>query len=89
MIRQADNLELVGWVRNISDGRVEVIAGGDENKLSEFEKEIKRGPALSRVTMVKTSICSNPEYVTEAFLKLDDAIHAWNDALKTTRNHHE
>ena len=77
VIRCADGLDLVGWVRNISDGRVEAVAGGEEAKLAEFEKELKRGPALSRVTTIKASICTNPEYITESFLKLDDALQAW------------
>ncbi len=40
---------LVGWVRNLSDGRVEVEVAGDENDLAEFIKGLKKGPTRSRV----------------------------------------
>jgi acylphosphatase len=34
--------EAVGWVKNISDGRVELIAEGEEPLLLNFLAEIKR-----------------------------------------------
>ena len=38
--RVAMSLGLSGWVRNLSDGRVEVVAEGDEKTLSEFTDKI-------------------------------------------------
>ena len=40
---------LTGYVRNSTDGSVEITAEGDEKILLEFEKHIKKGPAFSRV----------------------------------------
>lgn len=45
----AQKLAIVGWVRNLPDGRVECEAQGAENVLSEFEKHIGAGPALARI----------------------------------------
>ncbi len=37
-------LGLVGWVRNLRDGRVEVVCEGEEEKLKSFLEEIANGP---------------------------------------------
>ncbi len=47
--RVAESLGLSGWVRNLPDGRVEVLAEGDEDVLCLFVKELWKGPKLSRV----------------------------------------
>ena len=43
---------LKGWVRNLPDGRVEVVAEGDEILLKELLEDIKKGPSLARVDKV-------------------------------------
>lgn len=40
----AEALGLVGWVRNLRDGRVEAICEGEEEKLKRFLEEIANGP---------------------------------------------
>ena len=42
--RVALSLGIVGWVKNLSDGKVEVIAEGEEAKLVHFLEKIKEGP---------------------------------------------
>ena len=37
----ASQLGLTGWVKNLSDGRVEAICEGDEEKLNEFLGKVK------------------------------------------------
>lgn len=44
----ARNLEITGWVRNIADGRVEIVAEGVKAKLEEFIKKLRGGPAAAR-----------------------------------------
>ena len=46
---QADNLGVTGWVRNLSDGRVEVLAQGEEEALQELKQRLFTGPSMSRV----------------------------------------
>jgi len=48
--RLANRLGLTGWVRNLPDGRVEVLADGDPALLSQFEAELRRGPGMASVT---------------------------------------
>ncbi|RLG16203.1 acylphosphatase [Nanoarchaeota archaeon] len=47
----AKRLGIKGWVRNLPDGSVEVLAEGD--KMEEFLKFLRRGPPLARVDDVK------------------------------------
>ncbi len=46
---QSQKLGLKGWVRNLSDNRVEVIAQGEEAILKELIKICEKGPFLSEV----------------------------------------
>jgi acylphosphatase len=51
--KKASALGAVGYVRNLKNGDVEVVAGGDEKKLKELEKECRKGPFMSNVTNLK------------------------------------
>lgn len=53
---QAARLGLTGWVRNLSDDIVEVLAQGDDVKLEEFKKILRQGAPLSRVEDVKFKV---------------------------------
>ena len=48
-------LGLTGWVRNTSDGSVEILASGSTAALNSFEAWLWQGPPASRVTQVKTT----------------------------------
>jgi acylphosphatase len=43
-----------GWVRNLADGRVEVVAEGDAESMLRFEAAVRRGPGGARVEDVET-----------------------------------
>ena len=45
---------LTGCVRNLDDGRVEVLAEGDAEAMARFERTIWLGPPLARVVNVIT-----------------------------------
>ncbi len=45
----AEKMGVKGWVRNLNDGRVEVIAQGDPQVLEEFKAKLAQGPVYSRV----------------------------------------
>lgn len=49
----ARKLALTGWVRNLSDGRVELIACGEESRLQELEQWLWQGPPRARVAHVE------------------------------------
>ena len=48
----ATALGLTGWVRNLSDGSVEVMADGELATLQKLEKELWQGPVSSSVSSV-------------------------------------
>lgn len=51
--KRANLYGLTGWVRNLPDGRVEVVAEGDEELLKEFLEDLKKGPPLARVDRIE------------------------------------
>jgi acylphosphatase len=50
--RKADLYGVKGWVRNLSDGRVEAVFEGDEEAVKALVEFCKRGPSGARVTNV-------------------------------------
>lgn len=46
---QARRLGLLGYVRNLDDGRVEVLAAGTDEALDALAQWLQQGPPLSRV----------------------------------------
>ncbi|MDC0683999.1 MULTISPECIES: acylphosphatase [Sorangium] len=50
--REAKRLGLTGWVKNRSDGAVEVLAEGEEDELKELIAWANRGPSAARVERV-------------------------------------
>ena len=51
--KQATQLGLHGWVRNLADGRVEVWACGDQQQLEALHQWLTIGPTLARVDAVE------------------------------------
>ncbi|MBI3013542.1 MAG: acylphosphatase [Candidatus Tectomicrobia bacterium] len=51
--RQALRLDLRGWVRNLRNGRVELMAEGEESNLRELVRWCHQGPSGARVTDVE------------------------------------
>ena len=51
---QATRLGLKGWVRNLRDGRVEVLACGEDAALENLRQWLGDGPELARVERVET-----------------------------------
>lgn len=50
--RKAKQWDLGGWVKNLPDGRVQVVAEGDPADLDEFESWLHEGPRLANVRAV-------------------------------------
>lgn len=51
--RQAQELKLVGWVRNTADGSVEILAQGERKNLEKFLEWANSGPAFAKINKVE------------------------------------
>ncbi len=49
----ADKLGLKGYVRNLNDGRVEIIIEGKDETINRFIEEVKKGPSQSIIKEVE------------------------------------
>ena len=54
VLHRAQSLELAGYVRNLRDGRVEVVAEGEEQALKTLLVELQQGPPGAIVEKVET-----------------------------------
>lgn len=52
---EARRLGLSGWVRNLHDGRVELVACGEEAPLKQLEQWLKQGPPRARVLKLESN----------------------------------
>ncbi len=52
---EAQRLDVKGWVRNLSDGSVEIVAEGEDRDIKEFIKYCHKGPPGAFVRDVKIS----------------------------------
>ena len=59
-LRTAVSLGIKGYVKNLYDGTVEVLAEGDEKSMNKFLNYLKTGPRMARVERVEL-IESNAE----------------------------
>ena len=50
--KKAIELNVTGWVRNLVDGRVEVMICGEENNVRALEQWLWQGPPRARVDQV-------------------------------------
>ena len=51
-VGEARRLGLEGWVRNLADGRVEILALGPQERLDSLENACHAGPPAARVSSV-------------------------------------
>ena len=58
--RTAESLGLFGWVRNLTDGRVEIHAEGDAEALKALTAACKQGPSYAEVLHVQ--IAERPDW---------------------------
>ncbi|HUE94105.1 acylphosphatase [Pseudomonas sp.] len=50
---QAERLDLAGWVRNLDDGRVEVLFEGEEEPVRELAIWLQQGPEQAEVATLE------------------------------------
>ncbi len=63
----AVKLKITGWVKNLSNGDVEIYAEGNEETLKNFILIIKKGPPLSRVLNIEEVWSDIPEREFNSF----------------------
>ena len=51
--QKAKKLGLKGFVKNVPDGSVEIVAEGKKSDLEKFLEELRKGTGLSRVESIK------------------------------------
>jgi len=59
----ARRLGLTGWVRNLENGSVELLACGEDEKLQELERWLWQGPPHAQVTQVAVQGCVVQSFV--------------------------
>ncbi len=52
-LRAAARHQVLGTVRNMPDGCVEVIAEGERDAMDEFKKDLATGPSMAEVTDIE------------------------------------
>ncbi len=70
--RMARSLDLVGWVRNRRDGRVEVHAQGADDSVNQIIDWLWQGSSSAHVTGVETEIIAMDDTLTDFFIQPDE-----------------
>jgi acylphosphatase len=65
----ARSLGLVGWARNLSDGRVEVFAQGDPEPVDRLVEWLWSGPSMARVTGVESDAVAPDGSLRDFFIQ--------------------
>ncbi|HKV05727.1 MAG TPA: acylphosphatase [Candidatus Acidoferrales bacterium] len=70
--RVGRHLQLGGYVRNLSDGRVEVYAIGPASSLAVLREELERGPSAADVaTVIEEEVAIDPGCAGEFSIEYD------------------
>jgi len=65
----ARSLDLVGWVRNLGDGRVELFAQGSDQEVDRLLDWVWAGPSGARVTGVESDVVAPDITLTDFFIQ--------------------
>jgi len=70
---RARSLDLVGWARNLDDGRVEVFAQGRDPSLAALLDWLWIGPSSARVAGVESDVVATDPTLTDFFIQPNPA----------------
>jgi acylphosphatase len=65
--RSAEGLGVRGWVSNLADGSVEVVAAADDARLTQLEQRVRAGPRLARVERVEKTDIPHEQVAANSF----------------------
>lgn len=68
--REAVNLGITGWVRNLAHGEVEALALAERPVLSDFEERLRKGPMFAKVREIQSEDLLDYTKLPDAFLIL-------------------
>jgi len=60
--REATRRDVTGWVRNLSDGRVEAVFEGEESSVTDLIEFCRKGPSHARIAGIDVDL---QDYVGE------------------------
>jgi acylphosphatase len=63
--KKAESLGLVGWVRNLDNGDVELLAQGSSTEIEELLTWCKKGPVLAKVVNVYHELAEFDDKINE------------------------
>lgn len=66
---KARSLELVGWVRNLADGRVEAMVEGERTQVDIMMEWFKYGPPTAKVDRVEIDELSLGDFIDFTILR--------------------
>jgi len=61
--QKAKSLNLTGWVKNLADGRVELVACGEKEHLNQLNSWLYQGPPLAEVKEVQAEALSFENHI--------------------------
>jgi acylphosphatase len=65
----ARSLGLVGWARNLGDGRVEIFAQGESDEVDRLVEWLWTGPAMALVTGVESDVVAPDRSLRDFFIQ--------------------
>jgi acylphosphatase/soluble cytochrome b562 len=83
----AQDLNLSGYVKNLSDGSVEIFVQGEEEKLSKFLESIKQPPPPAKIREIKEEETSEKTEIKEfriVYGEIADELQEGFGAMQTT-----
>lgn len=64
-VRISHRFAVTGWIRNLYDGRVEMLAEGQEDTLTAFLNEVRHGPLQQHIRDVQMTWADATHQYTE------------------------
>ena len=81
----ARSLDLVGWVRNLADGRVELFAQGRDDSIDRLIDWLWAGPSGARVLGIETDVVAPDATLTDFFIQPGPVTMRGDDLPQTPR----